>query len=671
MLLGAIDKFERNYVSGWLVNVFNPDDVLVIEVFADDELVMAAEPEFVREDVDEEYAALHIGFAVEIPQTISSQARLTVRVAGHDFDFDGQAVEPGAFSSKSQGEQAKKTFQFPKVLYRADQPRLMNMQSILHKAHDAFDKRQPIFIVPPFVDWNLPLFQRPQHIAAAMAELGAMVIYFSPSYMYDEGDEVLQIRDNLYLCKQPALFEQYIVDGPPSFIDLYSTAWYFSKERISAWREAGHYIVYEYVDHIDEAISGKEGADAAKVTFAWLAPSIVDVVIPTAGLLYDEMRARFPSDMVAMSPNGVEIERFIGCKETNPVIDEIRKAHGNKPVIGYVGALADWLDYELIADLARHRPDLTFVMVGPKYTDSITLPEADNLVWPGPFPYPTVPTLLNSFDVAWIPFKEGDIAKTTSPLKLFEYFAARKPVLVNSDMRECVAYKEVFSASDVQSFSEALDAALAKKDDAAYKKAVLKHAHAASWQERARTMLDAFEHVAHLRYHYANRSRVPYSYMSAGVGSLERERTSEALYEIAQTENGMEVIPLPMVARPGDYKSLSVDMAQCEIPTDIDWVLSLRINCSAPPPPRVSVVDVLVDGKLCCSFDGSRLQQPCDILFKGDFVRDKVVTLRLRGIRADIRRYWNGLTFMVEDAYVMQRKMKRNLVVSLDGVEYQ
>ncbi|MEZ5947298.1 MAG: hypothetical protein R3C04_10695 [Hyphomonas sp.] len=161
----------------------------------------------------------------------------------------------------------------------------MNMQNILHLAHDAFAKGQPIFIVPPFVDWNLPLFQRPQHIAAAMAELGAMVIYFSPSYMYDKGEEILQIRENLYLCKKKDMFEAFLESGPPSFIDLYSTAWYFSTDAIASWRARGHYVVYEYVDHIDEAISGKQGADLSRQTFEWLSASGVDLVIPTANFL--------------------------------------------------------------------------------------------------------------------------------------------------------------------------------------------------------------------------------------------------------------------------------------------------------------------------------------------------------------------------------------------------
>jgi hypothetical protein len=61
------------------------------------------------------------------------------------------------------------------------------------------------------------------------------------------------------------------------------------------------------------------------------------------------------------------------------------------------------------------------------------------------------------------------MARTTSPLKLFKYFAREKPVIVTSELLECVAIKEVFNGDSVEALSDALTRALAAKDDPEFK----------------------------------------------------------------------------------------------------------------------------------------------------------------------------------------------------------
>ncbi len=44
-------------------------------------------------------------------------------------------------------------------------------------------------------------------------------------------------------------------------------------------------------------------------------------------------------------------------------------ARSLKPVIGFFGLLADWIDIELLAHLARQRPQWTLLLVGHASTD--------------------------------------------------------------------------------------------------------------------------------------------------------------------------------------------------------------------------------------------------------------------------------------------------------------
>ncbi|MEZ5947297.1 MAG: hypothetical protein R3C04_10690 [Hyphomonas sp.] len=55
----------------------------------------------------------------------------------------------------------------------------------------------------------------------------------------------------------------------------------------------------------------------------------------------------------------------------------------------------------------------------------------------------------------------------------------------------------------------------------------------------------------------------------------------------------------------------------------------------------------------------------------GHFARDQVVTIRLRAIRSDIRRYWVTTTLTFDDTYVIQRKMSRDVLVSTGNVTYK
>lgn len=61
------------------------------------------------------------------------------------------------------------------------------------------------------------------------------------------------------------------------------------------------------------------------------------------------------------------------------------------------------------------------------------------------------------------------MARTTSPLKLFGYFALEKPVIFTSDLLECVAIHEVFNGNSVVALTDALTRSVAAKDDPEFK----------------------------------------------------------------------------------------------------------------------------------------------------------------------------------------------------------
>ena len=145
--------------------------------------------------------------------------------------------------------------------------------------------------------------------------------------------------------------------------------------------------------------------------------------------------------------------------------------------------------------MAETRSDWNFLLIGPPYDQSTRrrpLFNLTNVEWVTAQPYGDLPRWLQCFDVAMIPFVVNEITRSTSPLKLFEYFAGGKPV-VCSEMPEVVAFPEVRSYSSAAGMSEALDLALADSRNPAIRNSLRQRGEDNSWLARARTVVENME----------------------------------------------------------------------------------------------------------------------------------------------------------------------------------
>lgn len=130
----------------------------------------------------------------------------------------------------------------------------------------------------------------------------------------------------------------------------------------------------------------------------------------------------------AYSPHGVDVELFQqALNPALPLADGVK--HLRHPIIGFFGLLEAWVDQELLAYLARSRPEWTFLMIGRVAVDVSELRSLPNVVFPGPQPYETLPRWAKAFDVAIIPLRQNEQVRNANPLKLREYLATGKPVV--------------------------------------------------------------------------------------------------------------------------------------------------------------------------------------------------------------------------------------------------
>ena len=340
------------------------------------------------------------------------------------------------------------------------------------------DDYRGVFVQDRVIPWNMTLYQRPQHLAVAMAKLGYLVIYQTHPFGDDSGiRDVRQVVKNVWVTH---LDEALKIPGA-----IRSTYSGVPLEQIR--HERNQKLIYEYVDHLDAKIVGHDALEKLEAKKKRAFAGNADIVLASANKLFEEAKESGDQVLVSLVPNGVDIAFFDAISESlrcPPELAEFKAKH--KFIVGYFGAVAPWLWYDVINPLVEQSPEIGFVLIGPDYNHGLkNLQRRSNLLLTGAVSYTDLPHYSNEFDVALIPFEPGEIAKTTSPLKLFEYFAMGKPVVVTADMAECVQYEGVFPASNLQEFKHAISQALIAGSDGNFVQTILNNARSNSWEKRA------------------------------------------------------------------------------------------------------------------------------------------------------------------------------------------
>jgi GT2 family glycosyltransferase len=161
-----------------------------------------------------------------------------------------------------------------------------------------------------------------------------------------------------------------------------------------------------------------------------------------------------------------------------------------RPVIGFYGAIADWFDGDLVADVAERRPDWDFVLVGSTYLGDVErLAQLPNVRLPGEQPYTDIPHWLADFDVTLLPFKRTPLTEAANPVKAYETLAAGKPIVSVPlpEMLDMHARGLVRLAATAAEFEREIAASLAHEDEELLERRRA-YARDNTWQARFATL---------------------------------------------------------------------------------------------------------------------------------------------------------------------------------------
>jgi UDP-galactopyranose mutase len=161
-------------------------------------------------------------------------------------------------------------------------------------------------------------------------------------------------------------------------------------------------------------------------------------------------------------PSSIDYAHFAQAREMHQ--EPADQACIPHPRAGFAGVIDERMDVDLLAAVARLRPQIQFVMLGPVVKiDKASLPSLPNIHYPGAKSYKELPAYLAGWDVALLPFAHNESTRFISPTKTPEYLAAGKPVVSTSILDVVRPYgvkKLVRIADKAEEFAQAIDDAM-------------------------------------------------------------------------------------------------------------------------------------------------------------------------------------------------------------------
>lgn len=156
------------------------------------------------------------------------------------------------------------------------------------------------------------------------------------------------------------------------------------------------------------------------------------------------------------------------------------------PIIGYVGAINSIrLDINLLYELAKKRPNYSFVFVGPEdeVFSNHPMHELKNTYFLGQKDINYLPAYILAYDVCINPQILNEITNGNYPLKIDEYLAMGKPTVATYTHTMNDIFREyTYLPHNEVEYLEALDKAVSEKECIQKKETRIAFAHTHSWE---------------------------------------------------------------------------------------------------------------------------------------------------------------------------------------------
>lgn len=347
----------------------------------------------------------------------------------------------------------------------------------------------------PMIDFSFR-YQRPQQLASYFAKNGHRVFYLNITQFLPldakEPVKIKEIKNNLFevFLKCPIALDIYAGKLPPYILDIIYSSLNALRKQLGLittvslihnpfWtplafkmkKEHNWIIIYDCMDEWNTFSGiGKNVLEQESQLV-----KMADVLTVTAALLYHKWESLKPSCTIVR--NACDYGHFIKAA-SNHLLSKIKR-----PIIGFMGGIADWFDVKMIYYAATCKKEWSFVLLGGIFTNISSIENLPNIYIWGNKPYVDMPSYLFDFDVCLIPFKKNKITEAVDPVKLYEYFSLGKPVVARA-LSEIQQYKDyLYLYDNPEEFVNCIELALSENNPD-LKEARKKIARTHTWGER-------------------------------------------------------------------------------------------------------------------------------------------------------------------------------------------
>jgi len=322
----------------------------------------------------------------------------------------------------------------------------------------------PTIIYPPSIPWSW-MFQRPQQLLGHLSASGQTVLYEDLGNFSEP--KIKRLSPTLLLCQGTSAMK--IPHARPRLL----------------WLTVPSHI--DLIDNYNPDLVIYDAVDEAKDEFASWAPYYpailerADLIFCSSQSIYDYFSIRHPQ--VYLVPNGVDYVHFSPSPSCRP-----SDLPTGKPIIGYSGAIAPWVNWELLRSVTRENPSLNFVFIGALFELKKFPLKSKNVFYLGLKAYSNLPAYFHHFDIGIIPFLQTGMTKGCNPIKLYEYYASGIRVL-GTPLPELLAIPKINLESDPQLFSLRLRHLLEEEDSSKAER--MAYAQANDWNMRSARALQS------------------------------------------------------------------------------------------------------------------------------------------------------------------------------------
>lgn len=214
--------------------------------------------------------------------------------------------------------------------------------------------------------------------------------------------------------------------------------WSYQPMFVGYFKKFGERLsVFDAVDNWMENIHFAKYRNRLKKNYGIIAEE-ADFIFTVAEDIVKFFRGYGRGDRVYWIPNGVDLEHFLSPKGGSLFKEKFSELQ--HPIIGYIGTIQNRVDFDLIEYIAQKKPTWAIVLAGPTwpvYLKKIRktpepikrLRNYKNVLFIGSVPYDSTPYVVNQFDVGIIPHKIDAFVKSMNPMKMYDYLAAKKPIV--------------------------------------------------------------------------------------------------------------------------------------------------------------------------------------------------------------------------------------------------